>query len=144
VFDNQFTHVCCSVGTGGTIAGIINSSINNQKIVGFSSLKGSFLSNDIRKFVTKFNWEINNDYHFGGYGKISDDLVCFMNDFYSKYAIPLDPIYTGKMMYGILDLIQKNYFPEGSNILAIHTGGLQGIKGINNLLIRKNKTLIHY
>lgn len=139
---NVFNYICCPVGTGGTISGIINASKENQNIIGFSSLKGEFLNKDIAKFVNKKNWYINCDFHFGGYGKVTDDLIEFINTFYSKYKIPLDPIYTGKMMNGVIDLIQQNYFPANSKILVIHTGGLQGIEGMNNVLKSKNKTLI--
>lgn len=142
--DKTFDFVCCAVGTGGTISGIINSSCENQKIIGFSALKGDFLSDVICKFVTKKNWIINSDYHFGGYGKITDELVEHLNEFHSKTNIPLDPIYTGKMVYGILDLIKKQYFPKNSKILIIHTGGLQGGKGVNLVRKQKNKTLLHY
>lgn len=136
--DSQFSHICCSIGTGSTISGIINSAYLNQKIIGFPSLKGDFLSEDIRKFAVKSNWELQSDYHFGGYGKINEVLVRFINDFFEQTKIPLDPIYTSKMMFGIVDLIKKGYFPEGSKILAIHTGGLQGIKGMNRYLKKKN------
>ena len=140
--DFEFTHICASVGTGGTITGIINSSANNQKIIGFSSLKGDFLQNDIAKFANKENWSLNSDYHFGGYGKVTDELIAFINEFYLKYQIPLDPIYTGKMMFGIMNLIENNYFPPNSKIVAIHTGGLQGIAGMNKALEKKGKTKI--
>ncbi|WP_329805749.1 1-aminocyclopropane-1-carboxylate deaminase/D-cysteine desulfhydrase [Flavobacterium facile] len=140
--DSQFTHICTSIGTGGTITGIINSSANNQNIIGFSSLKGDFLQNDIAKFANKQNWTVNCEYHFGGYGKVTDELIDFINNFYLKYQIPLDPIYTGKMMFGIMNLIENNYFPANSKILAIHTGGLQGIAGMNKTLEKKGKTKI--
>lgn len=142
--DASFDYVCCAVGTGGTISGIINSSKEHQKIIGFSALKGDFLSNVICKFVAKSNWDINNEYHFGGYGKVTDELITFLNNFYNSTLIPLDPIYTGKMVYGIFDMIQKNKFPENSKILLIHTGGLQGIKGINKIRLKKNKELLKY
>ena len=139
-----FTHITCAVGTGGTISGLINSSTEKQQIIGFSSLKGAFLSEVIRNFVSKTNWSINDNYHFGGYGKVTDELIQFLNSFYSQTAIPLDPVYTGKMVFGVLDLIQKGYFPENSKILMIHTGGLQGIKGMNFALQSKNKEIIRY
>lgn len=142
--DSQFSHICCSIGTGGTISGLINSAHLDQKIIGFPSLKGDFLSDDIRKFAENSNWELVTDYHFGGYGKINEELVRFINDFYHQTKIPLDPIYTGKMMFGIVDLIQKGYFPNGAKIMAIHTGGLQGIKGMNNYLKKKNLQQIIY
>jgi 1-aminocyclopropane-1-carboxylate deaminase len=140
--DYDFTHICCAIGTGGTISGLINSAKAHQKIIGFPALKGDFLSDDIRKFATNSNWEVQLDYHFGGYAKINEELIRFINDFYKQTNIPLDPIYTGKMMFGILDLINKGYFPNGAKILAIHTGGLQGIEGMNNNLKNKNLPLI--
>lgn len=141
---HTFTHVCCAMGTGGTVSGIINSATEKQQIIGFSSLKGDFLSDVIRNFVTQENWHTNCDYHFGGYGKVSDELISFLNRFYQETRIPLDPVYTGKMMFGIFDLIEKDYFPPGAKILAIHTGGLQGIPGMNQLLKKKNKEILHY
>lgn len=140
--DVDFTHICTSVGTGGTISGIINSANLNQNIIGFSSLKGDFLQQDISKFANKSNWILNTDFHFGGYGKVTDELIAFINDFQLKYQVPLDPIYTGKMMFGIISLIENDYFLPNSKILAIHTGGLQGIKGMNLMLEKKGKAKI--
>lgn len=140
--DSKFDYLCCAVGTGGTVSGIINASKSNQKVLGFSSLKGDFLNKDISKFATSTNWELITDYHFGGYGKINDSLITFINKFKSENKIPLDPIYTGKMMFGIFDLIKKGYFKPNSKILAIHTGGLQGIEGMNAKLKKQNKPLI--
>lgn len=140
--DSVFDYVCCSVGTGGTISGLINSSLPNQKILGFPALKGNFLKEEIAKFATKSNWELIEDYHFGGYAKINGELISFINEFKLNYNIPLDPVYTGKMMYGIFDLMEKGHFPKHSKILAIHTGGLQGIEGMNKLLKEKKLPLI--
>jgi 1-aminocyclopropane-1-carboxylate deaminase len=140
--DNAFDFICCAVGTGGTISGIINSALPHQKVLGFPALKGDFLKDEIRKFATNKNWELITDYHFGGYGKVNEELVQFINQFYKQTQVPLDPIYTGKMVFGVIDLIQKNYFPNNAKILLIHTGGLQGIQGMNVILKNKNKTLI--
>ncbi|WP_396148374.1 1-aminocyclopropane-1-carboxylate deaminase/D-cysteine desulfhydrase [Flavobacterium sp.] len=140
--DSEFSYVCTSVGTGGTISGIINSAASHQNIIGFSSLKGDFLQKDIAKFAKQKNWTINCEYHFGGYGKVTNELIDFINSFYILYEIPLDPIYTGKMMFGILDLIKNDFFPPNSKILAIHTGGLQGIAGMNLKLEKSGKTKI--
>ena len=141
--DNQFDIVCSCVGTGGTISGIINASEEHQKILGFPALKGSFLKDEIRRFVAAKNWELITDYHFGGYAKINNKLVAFINDFKSIHNIQLDPIYTSKMLFGILDLIEKGTFKNGSKILAIHSGGLQGIEGMNHRLKSKGKQLIN-
>jgi 1-aminocyclopropane-1-carboxylate deaminase len=142
--DLIFDYICCCVGTGGTISGIINSSKPNQKILGFPALKGNFISKHISNFAKQSNWALQSDYHFGGYGKISDELIRFLNDFYSETAIPLDPIYTGKMVFGIVDLYQKNFFSEKDKVLIIHTGGLQGIAGMNQKLTKQNKQILIY
>ena len=136
--DEPFDFICCAIGTGGTISGLINTSLPHQKVLGFPSLKGDFLKEEIRKFAHNSNWEIITDYHFGGYGKVNPELIAFINQFYEQNKIPLDPIYTGKMVFGVMDLIKKNFFPENSKILLIHTGGLQGIKGMNVKLKNKN------
>ena len=141
--DKEFNYICCAVGTGGTVAGLINSSTEYQKVIGFSALKGDFLKDDVAALVVKNNWEIQTDYHFGGYAKITNELVSFINDFKSETGIQLDPIYNGKMMYGIYDLMKKGYFPKNTSILAIHTGGLQAIDGMNKLLQKKGMPLIN-
>ena len=135
--DAEFDFVCCAIGTGGTISGIINSVLPHQKILGFPSLKGDFLKDEIRNFVQNHNWELITDYHFGGYGKVNEELIAFINQFYAETKIPLDPIYTGKMVFGVIDLIRENYFPANSKILLIHTGGIQGIQGMNIKLKKK-------
>ncbi|MBZ4041283.1 1-aminocyclopropane-1-carboxylate deaminase/D-cysteine desulfhydrase [Flavobacterium hibisci] len=135
--DSVFNYVCCAVGTGGTISGLINSALPNQKILGFPALKGDFLKDEIRIFAQKDNWNFISDYHFGGYGKINLELIEFINAFFEENKVPLDPIYTGKMVFGVIDLIHKNYFPAHSKILLIHTGGLQGIEGMNIKLKQK-------
>ncbi|MDD7888178.1 1-aminocyclopropane-1-carboxylate deaminase/D-cysteine desulfhydrase [Flavivirga sp. 57AJ16] len=140
--DNVFDYICCAVGTGGTISGLINCSKPGQQVLGFPALKGTFLRQDISKFVARTNWDLITSYHFGGYAKINEALVTFINQFKKINGIPLDPVYTGKMMFGIFDLINKDYFEKGSKILVIHTGGLQGIKGMNLVLKNKNLSII--
>ena len=140
--DAVFNYVCCAVGTGGTISGLINSALPHQKILGFPALKGDFLKDEIRIFAKKDNWNLISDYHFGGYGKVNLELIEFINAFFEKNKVPLDPIYTGKMVFGVIDLINKNYFPEHSKILLIHTGGLQGIDGMNLKLQQKKLPIL--
>ena len=141
--DNEFDLICCAVGTGGTIAGLINSAKKDQRVLGFPALKGDFLTKEIKKYaIPGENWSLNTDYNFGGFGKINLDLINFINRFFQETNIPLDPIYTGKMMYGIVDLIKKNFFEKGTKILTIHTGGLQGVDGMNSYLKRKELPLI--
>ena len=140
--DREFDYICCAAGTGGTISGIINSALPHQKVLGFPALKGDFLQDEICIFVQNKNWKLINDYHFGGYGKVNEELIAFINDFYNTTQVPLDPVYTGKMVFGVIDMIQKNYFPAQSNILLIHTGGLQGIQGMNAKLKKKQLPII--
>ncbi|WP_136465816.1 1-aminocyclopropane-1-carboxylate deaminase/D-cysteine desulfhydrase [Flagellimonas onchidii] len=140
--DSRFDFICSCVGTGGTIAGLINSAKPHQTVWGFPALKGNFLKEDIRKFARNENWELISDYHFGGYAKVDADLIDFINTFKKETGIPLDPIYTGKMVFGIFDLIKKDAFKKGTQILAIHTGGLQGIKGMNLVLKKRNLPLL--
>lgn len=140
--DAVFNYVCCAVGTGGTISGLINSALQHQKILGFPALKGDFLKDEICTFAKKNNWELISDYHFGGYGKVNLELIEFINAFFEDNQVPLDPIYTGKMVFGVIDLINKKYFPRGSKILLIHTGGLQGIEGMNIKLKQKKLPIL--
>lgn len=133
----SYDYVVSAVGTGGTLAGLISKLDGKAKIIGISSLKGDFLDSEIRKWLKLVkkellkNWRISYDYHFGGYAKHSRELIAFINNFKMEQDIPLDPIYTGKMMYGIADMAANQKFKENSKVLAIHTGGLQGIDGFN-------------
>lgn len=123
----NYTHICCPVGTATTFAGLIKAN-KETMILGFSVLKNL---NDLEERLLFLNidskkYSIINDYNGGGYAKKNKELISFINSFYDTYTIPLDFVYTGKMMYGVYDLVKKNYFSEGSNVLCIHTGGLQG------------------
>jgi len=124
--DAIYQYICCAVGTGGTLAGLINSSLEHQKVLGFPALKGDFLYGEIKKYTTKENWELILEYHFGGYAKYTEELLVFIRNFERQTGILLDPIYTGKLVFGIFDLIKQGRFEKNSKILAIHTGGLQG------------------
>ncbi len=135
--DQDFDVICCSVGTGGTLAGLISGMSDKKKqVIGFSALKGDFLHYEIDNLLSAngrpdtLNWKIMSDYHFNGYAKISELLIDFIRNFERQHQLLFDPIYTGKMMFGVLDLIKKDYFSPGSKIIALHTGGLQGWKGI--------------
>ncbi|RFN58751.1 1-aminocyclopropane-1-carboxylate deaminase/D-cysteine desulfhydrase [Marixanthomonas ophiurae] len=136
--EKHVDYICAPVGTGGTVAGLIEASKPQQKTLGFSALKGTFQTSEIQKYTSKTNFEIIDDYCFGGYAKIDLQLVRFINEFYKKTGIPLDPVYTGKMLFGIVDLLKRGHFKENSRIFAIHTGGLQGITGMNQRLKKKN------
>lgn len=135
--NEEYDFICCAAGTGTTASGILNALNENQKLLVFPALKGGDgLKSDILSYFNNANKESQlqmiNDYHFGGYAKIKPDLVDFTNSFYEAHQLPLDLIYTAKMMYGLFDLIQKDYFPRQSKILFIHSGGLQGNEGFKN------------
>ena len=134
----DFDYICCPCGTGGTLAGLI-SGLNGKKFaLGFAVLKGAgFLRDNVNSLVKHTNdisydnWEINLDYHFGGYAKFDKQLLNFVYNFSAQNKIPIEPIYSGKMFFGIYDLVSRGFFKEGSRIIALHTGGLQGLKGLS-------------
>ena len=144
--DQPFDFICSACGTGATLAGIISGLAPSQKALGFAVLKGGdFLVNDIKYFLGQAGtistqWSINADYHFGGYAKTTEALWGFIEQFKQDFDIPLDGVYTGKMFYGLFDLIKLGYFPRGSRIVAIHTGGLQGNEGLKLKLNQKSYT----
>ncbi|WP_421824207.1 1-aminocyclopropane-1-carboxylate deaminase/D-cysteine desulfhydrase [Flagellimonas oceanensis] len=140
--DATFDYICSAAGTGGTAAGLIHASLPHQTVLAFPALKGNFLLDEIRTFVQHERWQLITDYHFGGYAKVDQQLIAFINLFKHETGIPLDPIYTGKMLFGIFDLVKRGVFAPGTQILAIHTGGLQGIEGMNRILKKKNLPLL--
>lgn len=124
----NFTHICCPVGTATTFAGLVMGCEDEKVLTGFSVLKNLNVPEARLRELTVHskNYSVNADYHFGGYAKKTGELIDFINNFYKCNKIPLDFVYTGKMMFGVYDLINKNFFPFGANILCVHTGGLQG------------------
>ena len=157
--ESDFDVICCSAGTGTTFTGLMLSGYEaNYEI--YPALKGGgFLKGEVLGYLKLYHTQfstiedgkknenpdllIQEDYHFGGYGKIKPQLIRFMNQFYEDYQTPLDPVYTGKMMFGIVDRIKQGCYKKGVKILAIHTGGLQGIKGMNKRL-EKNGNQLNY
>ena len=134
--NENFSHICCAVGTGTMMAGLIKSASPGQTIIGISALKNNYaLLKETEALLTddekKKNYSIIHDYHFGGYAKYKQAEIDFMNTFFRQTGIANDFVYTAKLLYGINDLAGKNFFPPGSRILIIHSGGLQG----NNSLV---------
>lgn len=129
---NKFnaTHIITAIGTATTFAGLIQNNINQAEIIGIPVLKGLNDINERLLYLNKNHMskspKIFHEYHFGGYAKYDYNLIKSMNEFYTHHKIPTDFVYTGKMIFGLLDLIRKDYFKKGSKIIAIHTGGLQG------------------
>lgn len=140
----EFDTVCLACGTGTTLAGVVLSLEKGQNAIAFAVLKnGGFLKAEIDSLLTNYrdsglpapvdspaSWELICDYHFGGYAKVNDELLQFAQQFTKDYGVPLDYVYTAKMFYGVMDLLQQGYFKKGDRILLIHTGGLQGNIGI--------------
>lgn len=130
-----FSHVGTPIGTGGTFLGLASSIHPEQKLMGFSALKGEFIRKEIQDKLNQYDispqgsLELFTNYHFGGYAKWKPELIEFIHWFFKEFGVVLDPVYTGKMVFGAFDLIQKNYFPTGSKVLLLHTGGLQGNLG---------------
>ncbi len=146
----DFDIVCCACGTGATMAGITLSLKAGQSAIGFQILKGQgYIKKEIERWIHNERvvnknfvepiWHINEDYHFGKYARIRPELVSFVEEFNQNNATPLDYVYTGKMMFGIYDLIKRDFFKGGRRIVAIHTGGLQGNAGFGNRLLSSGK-----
>ncbi|MFY0653138.1 MAG: 1-aminocyclopropane-1-carboxylate deaminase/D-cysteine desulfhydrase [Cyclobacteriaceae bacterium] len=136
--DIDFDWIVTAVGTGGTLAGISAALKNGQQALGIPVLKGAeYIENEVNGLLESFSptvdkkWQLNHGYHLGGYAKYNDRLIEFINKFKADYGTALDPIYTGKMMMAIYDLAEKDFFDRGSTVVALHTGGLQGIDGFN-------------
>jgi 1-aminocyclopropane-1-carboxylate deaminase len=135
----DFDYICCPCGTGATLAGLVAGLKGQKKALGFSVLKGGeFLIPDVKKLLTGYkgmrydNWSICLDYHFGGYAKTNPELSLFIERIEKQHEIIYEPIYTGKMMFGIYDLLNKGFFKPGETIICIHTGGLQGLEGMKS------------
>lgn len=137
----DFDYICSAVGTGGTVSGLSKFAQPHQKIIGFKAVKDNSLENRIKNLSKKDNFTLV-DASDGGFGKITDENVRFINEFYQYFGIVLEPVYTGKMLRKIFEMIADDYFPANSKILAFHTGGLQGIVGANEMLKKKNRNLI--
>lgn len=130
----EYSHILCAVGSGTMLAGLINAASPQITVTGISSMKNNHsLEYEVMQLLKKKETAINlvHDYNFGGFAKHNTELTNFMNSFYRLTNIPTDIVYTGKLLFAIIDLAQKDYFPVGSKLLAIHSGGLQGNASLN-------------
>jgi len=135
--EHDYDVICCAVGTGTMMAGLLKSAGAEQKLLGISALKIK-PENEIESFIARHGvgrpFSINYDYHFGGYAKSTGPLISFMNQLWREHRVPTDFVYTGKMFYAISDLAARGYFESGTRILAIHSGGLQGNRSLKQAL----------
>jgi 1-aminocyclopropane-1-carboxylate deaminase len=131
--ENKKLHIVVSAGTGTTAAGIIKANTHHHIHV-ISALKGNFIAQNIENKIGKYNhYTVHNDYHWGGYAKWDTYLISFINKINKDYNLPLDIVYTGKMLHATIDLIKKEIIPPNASIICIHTGGLQGNLSFNFL-----------
>ena len=132
--DMKFDYVCCAVGTGCTASGIIRSMDASQKFIGFCPFNNYY---EQRQSIMSFcrhiqhDWQLISDVYFGGFGKVNDDLLNFVKQFYINHDIKLDLVYNGKLFFSLFDLIQKKVFQRNTKLLVLHTGGVQGTSGFN-------------
>ena len=150
--NEPFDIIAAPLGSATTFSGLLLSGFAAREYLGFPAVKGgAYLKADVNNFIAQAKqtdwlpptftppaWRLVTDYHFGGFGKVNAELIGFMNRFYTETGIPLDPIYTGKMLYGLTEMAKKGEFVTGIRILVLHTGGLQGIIGMNQRLRKKN------
>ena len=136
----KYTHIIAAVGTGTMLAGLTKSATINQKVIGISCMKGNpSLQHQVAALLSdeskEGQFEIIHDYHFGGFGRHPPSLIAFMNDIYTLYQIPLDIVYTGKTFFAVKDLIEKDFFSNGNQLLIIHSGGLQGNSSLGDKVL---------
>jgi D-cysteine desulfhydrase len=132
----SYSHICCATGTGTMLAGLVHAALPHQQVIGICSLKiPDDENNSLNSFVKPYaanpkQYKIFYDYHFGGYARRTDELIRFMNDVYRQHGLPTDFVYTGKLLFGFMQLVQKGYFQADSRILLVHSGGLQGNRSL--------------
>jgi 1-aminocyclopropane-1-carboxylate deaminase len=135
--NQSYDHILCACGTGTTAAGIINGINQHNLSTQFNAIpvfkNGGFIKDEIDKFLlAPTNYQLHTGYHFGGYGKTTNELIKFIKQFVTDTGIVIEPVYTGKMLYALYDLAAKDHFKPGSKILAIHTGGIWGLLGMKD------------
>jgi 1-aminocyclopropane-1-carboxylate deaminase len=144
----SYSHICCATGTGTMLAGLVHAALPHQQVIGICSLKitddeNNSLNNFVKPYAAPFptsppaggggafkKYTILYDYHFGGYARKTDELIRFMNSIYQQHELPTDFVYTGKLFFGVMHLVQTNYFQPGNRLLLVHSGGLQGNRSL--------------
>ncbi len=136
--DREYDAIVVPCGTAATLAGIAAAVPADKQVIGISVLKNSqYLELECQRYIEAVMvkpihcWQILHEFHHGGYAKTSQALISFIADFFDQHGIPLDPVYSGKMFYGLFQLLSQrtSLLPKGLRVVAIHTGGLQGARG---------------
>jgi 1-aminocyclopropane-1-carboxylate deaminase len=132
-----YDHLFCACGTGTTAAGIITGLHQHNLSTRFHAVpvfkNGQFMRQEIDQYLQFENsYELHTDYHFGGYAKTTPELIQFIKSFVADTGILIEPVYTGKMLYALLELVKADYFDHGSKILAVHSGGIFGLLGMKD------------
>jgi len=130
----HYDYIICAVGTGTMLAGCINAASPNQKIIGIPVLKNEgSIESEINALLLDKNdqpYTLLHQFHQGGYAKTNPAMIDFMNRLWDTEKIPTDIVYTSKLLFGVEQLIQENYFEKEASILVIHSGGLQGNRSL--------------
>jgi D-cysteine desulfhydrase len=131
----SYSHICCATGTGTMLAGLVHAALPQQEVIGICSLKmpndeNNSLNSFVKAYAGQKRYTIFYDYHFGGYARKTDELISFMNSIYRQHELPTDFVYTGKLLFGVMQLVQSDYFQPGSRIIVVHSGGLQGNRSL--------------
>lgn len=133
--DNRPTHLAVACGTGGTMTGLIKGLAGRAQVLGVSVLKGDFMGKTVKEQLKEQkerqeNWKVFEKYHHGGYARQSTALMAFIQSFYWEHGVLLEPVYTGKLFFALYDLLDQGFFPEGSRVIGIHSGGLQSFGSV--------------
>ena len=140
---DPFDALYLPAGTGTTAAGMMAAhGVSSQVLHIVAVLRDASLQERMEEARGESQWQLLTDYHFGGFARVTSELVTFINDFKAAYGLALDPIYNGKAMYALCDRIDKGYHKEGSRLLYIHTGGHQGIRAYNYTTKREGMLLL--
>ena len=139
--DALFDTLAVAVGTGGTMAGLIQSAMPHQEVVGYQVVYDVAIPQQIRTFVGHNRWTLDPTYKTVGYAKTPPELVGFAIEVAKQSGIVLDPLYTGPMLWRMVQQLKSNTWTHGNRILVIHTGGLQAIAGVNARLAKQGSTL---
>jgi 1-aminocyclopropane-1-carboxylate deaminase len=141
-----YTHIACALGTATTVAGLLLAAPAHVTVLGFCALRGMTDIDDRLRYLLDGERPAARflalpQYCFAGYAKKDPLLFGFMNGLWQRQGLPTDFVYTAKMLYGVYDLAAQGFFPKGSHVLCVHTGGLQGNASLPNGTLTQGKRI---